>query len=143
MSGNNITNHWIPFTEYEVDAKEKFDSNFMTQFIKGKLQKDENANIFGEKKEKTSPLIFSPEAAALFDAGKKLWQYYHAQKDVNVNASLYDIRVHFQGRNEKDRMNSKSEDETYTKLMADLREKLKQLGEKIAPKVYEYGFLKS
>ena len=39
-------------------------------------------------------------------------------------------------------MNNKSADETYMLLIANLREKLKQLAEKIEPKVYEYGFLK-
>ena len=42
---NNIqsqygTNHWIPFTEYEVNAQAKFESNFMTHFIKGKIKKE-------------------------------------------------------------------------------------------------------
>jgi hypothetical protein len=31
-------NHWIPFTEKEVNAREKFESNFMSQFINGKLK---------------------------------------------------------------------------------------------------------
>jgi hypothetical protein len=39
-------------------------------------------------------------------------------------------------------MNNTSADETYTNLIGDLREKLKQLAEKIEPKVYKYGFLK-
>lgn len=60
----------------------------------------------------------------------------------NPNASLYDIREHFQGRNEAGRMNSKSDDETYMRLIQDLRSKLKTLAKKIEPKVYEYGFLK-
>ncbi|HND96452.1 MAG TPA: hypothetical protein PLH49_11860, partial [Chitinophagaceae bacterium] len=77
-----------------------------------------------------------------FDAGRELWKYYHAQKDVNVNASLYDIREYFQGRNDKGRMNSKSDDATYMKLIGTLRSKLAILAEKIQPKVYEYGFLK-
>ncbi len=34
------TNHWIPFTEQEIDAREKFESNFMTQYIKGKIKPD-------------------------------------------------------------------------------------------------------
>ncbi|MEZ4724887.1 MAG: hypothetical protein R2863_09565 [Candidatus Kapaibacterium sp.] len=44
---------------------------------------------------------FSEEATAVFDAGRELWKYYHSQPNVNVNASLYDIREYFQGRNEK------------------------------------------
>jgi hypothetical protein len=87
-------------------------------------------------------LVFSLEATAVFDAGRELWKYYHSFKAINVNASLYDIREHFQGRNEKGKMNNKSEDQTYMQLITELRAKLKHLANKIAPKVYEYGFLK-
>jgi hypothetical protein len=62
--------------------------------------------------------------------------------EYNPNASLYDIREHFQGRNAKGRMNSRSDDVKYTELIRDLRDKLKILAKKIEPKVYEYGFLK-
>ncbi|MFY7740707.1 MAG: hypothetical protein ACOVQC_09335 [Flavobacterium sp.] len=160
LFSNNIsssfgTNHWIPFTEYEVNAQAKFESNFMTDFIKGKIKQEvptidlfSTANPLSKfetltKVEKENkPLEFSEEATAVFDAGRELWKYYHAQKDVNVNASLYDIREYFQGRNDKGRMNSKSDDATYTQLIADLRSKLAVLADKIKPKVYEYGFLK-
>ena len=84
---------------------------------------------------------YSPRRA-VFEAGRELWRYYHTQKDINANASLYDIREYFQGRNDKGRMNPKSSDEKYTELIGNLRDKLKILAEKIAPKVYEYGFLK-
>ena len=39
-------------------------------------------------------------------------------------------------------MNTESEDKTYTALIADLRQKVKELAKQIEPKVYEYGFLK-
>lgn len=137
------TNHWIPFTEKEVNAKEKFDSSFMTDFIKGKVKQAPGATLFETKKPGTMPLVFSTEAKDVFDAGRELWKYYHKQPDINVNASLYDIREHFQGRNEKTgKMNNRSTDEIYTALIGDLREKLKVLASKIEPKVYEYGFLK-
>jgi very-short-patch-repair endonuclease len=87
-------------------------------------------------------LKFSPEATEVFDAGRELWKYYHSQPNCNVNASLYDIREHFQGRNDKGKMNNKSKDESYMKLITNLRDKLKRLAQKIEPKVYEYGFLK-
>jgi hypothetical protein len=139
------TNHWIPFTEYEVNAQAKFESNFMTDFIKGKIKQEVTKDTLFEQataKEEQKPLVFSEEATAVFDAGRELWNYYHAQKDVNVNASLYDIREYFQGRNDKGRMNSKSDDATYTQLISELRSKLAILADKIKPKVYEYGFLK-
>lgn len=136
------TNHWIPFTEHEVNAREKFESHFMSNFINGKLKTDNNGNLFGHQTQRTTPLVFSPEAKAVLDAGRELWKYYHRQPNCNVNASLYDIREYFQGRNEAGKMNNKSSDETYMNLIGDLREKLKQLADKIKPKVYEYGFLK-
>ena len=85
---------------------------------------------------------FSEEAKAVFDAGRELWKYYHSKPNVNVNASLYDIREYFQGRNDKGRMNSKSDDETYMELIGELRNKLNFLADKIKPKIYEYEFLK-
>jgi hypothetical protein len=148
---NKITNtqginHWIPFTEQEVNAKAKFESNFMTDFIKGKIKKEvSNDTLFNDEAiTESKPLVFSDEATAVFDAGRELWKYYHAQNDVdiNVNASFYDIRAYFQGTNAQGRMNARSEDATYTKLIGELRNKLSILADKIKPKVYEYEFLK-
>ena len=92
---------------------------------------------------------FSPEAAEVMQAGKALWYYYIHHKDnelygkaPDINASFYDIRAYFQGRNDKGKMNSDSSDETYTALIKDLRTKQKTLAARIAEKVYEYGFLK-
>ena len=145
---NNIktefgTNHWIPFTENEVNSREKFESNFMSKLINGKLKIEKEADLYNQSTTVISEkLVFSQEAQTVFDAGRELWKYYHTQPNCNVNSSFYDIRAHFQGRNSKGRMNSKSEDETYMKLIKKLREKLKILAQKIEPKVYEYEFLK-
>jgi hypothetical protein len=115
----------------------------MTDFIKGKLKAEPSGDLFSEpSNHRTTPLVFSPEATAVFDAGRELWKYYHSFKAINVNASLYDIREHFQGRNDNGKMNNKSEDQNYMQLITELRAKLKLLANKIAPKVYEYGFLK-
>jgi hypothetical protein len=148
ISSKYGTNYWIPFTEQEVNARDKFESNFMSDFIKGKNKQTPKGGINlsilfePEAEYKKSPIQFSPQAKAVFDAGRELWKYYHQQPNCNVNASLYDIKEHFQGRNEAGKMNNKSSDEKYMKLIRDLREKLKQLAEKIEPKVYEYGFLR-
>ena len=115
----------------------------MMSFIGGKLIQNGYSSLFEQKgKKQFLKRKFSPTAKKVFDAGRKLWTYYQAQPKCNVNASLYDIKEHFQGRNEKGKMNNKSEDETYNALIADLRSALKTLAEKIEPKVYEYGFLK-
>lgn len=138
------TNHWIPFTEQEVNAQAKFESSFMTDFIKGKIKAEVSGDTLFEQAQsgERAPLEFSDEAKAVFDSGRELWKYYHIQKDVNVNASLYDIREYFQGRNDKGRMNSKSDDARYMELIGNLRSQLAMLAEKIKPKVYEFGFLK-
>ena len=139
-------NHWIPFTEQEVNVKDNFESDFMSDFIKGKIKKEISNDTLFEVEEivESKPLVFSDEATAVFDAGRELWKYYHSQNDVdiNVNASSYDIRAYFQGTNALGRMNARSENATYTKLIGELRNKLSVLADKIKPKVYEYEFLK-
>ncbi|MDR1417134.1 MAG: hypothetical protein LBJ57_06930 [Prevotellaceae bacterium] len=146
LFSNNIqsqygANHWIPFSEAEVNSRDKFESRFMADFINGKLEQPAKNTLFSKTKE-SKKLEFSATAQAVFDAGKELWKYYHAQPKCNVNASLHDIREHFQGRNDKGKMNTKSSDEKYTELITTLRNSIKALARKIEPKVYEYGFLK-
>ncbi len=153
LFSNNIQsaqgiNHWIPFIEQEVNAHEKFESHFMTDFITNKIKNEDIIGLFIAEPRVSylsggkEGLVFSLEAKAIFDVGKALWTYYHAQPNCNVNASLHDIREYFQGRNDKGKMNNKSADEHYMALITALRDKLKILAKKIEPKVYEYGFLK-
>jgi hypothetical protein len=92
---------------------------------------------------KSGPLRFSPAAKKVFDAGRALWKGYHARPDANPDASLYDIRECFQGRGAKGRMNARSGDEAYSRLMGELRAALSALAKQLEPKVYEHGFLLS
>lgn len=159
LFSNNIqsrygTNHWIPFTEAEVEAKDRFASHFMTDYLAGKIETDNpgqslEPELFAPvgaadsiSKTGPKPIVFSSAAQAVMDAGRELWRYYHARPDSNPNASLYDIREYFQGRNEKGKMNNDSPDAVYTQLIKNLRDRLKRLAAVIEPKVYEYGFLK-
>lgn len=147
VSSSKKTNHFIPFTEKEVGAKSAFESNFMTEFINGKIKLDDTNCLFTESK-MSEKLEFSPEAKVAFEAGREVYAYYHAQdfraKPYNVNASLYDIKEFFQGRNAKGVMNppSKAEDPHYKTLIAALTESLNTLAKKLEPKIYEYGFLR-
>ena len=155
------TNHWIPFTEEEVDAQDNFESHFIHDFISGKTKEESprqeaaTQDLFaGEGTEATDeksftptePLEFSDEAKAVLDTGRELWRYYHKQPGANPNASYYDIKMHFQGtkvaKSGKTQMNPTSEDTTYNALLANLRQAMKALAAHIEPKVYEYGFLK-
>lgn len=122
ISSKHITNHWIPFTSEEVGAKSNFESNFMTDFIK------------------SNSIQFSKEAQDVLNAGRKIWKYYHSQSKINVNASFYEIKEYFQGRNKGGIMNKSSKDIHYNKLLTELRVSLNILKELINKKGYEYGF---
>jgi len=147
LFNNNISenlglNNWIPFTEQEVNAQNRFESHFMSDFINGKIKIENETNLFGISENQSFKVEFSEEAIDVLNAGRELWKYFHSKPFINVNASFYDIREYFQGRNEKGRMNSRSDDEHYMELIGELRNKLNFLADKIKPKVYEYEFLK-
>ena len=155
-NSNNIStkygvNHWIPFTEHEVNARDNFDSHFMMSFIGGKIIQNRYSSLFEQEDELCIRREFSSEAKNVFDAGRQLWRYYHAiissptgggREGASVNASFYDIREYFQGRDDKGKMNNKSADEKYNDLIGALRVEMKILASKIEPKVYDYGFLR-
>ncbi|EQL69419.1 hypothetical protein N407_08180 [Helicobacter pylori FD662] len=145
------TNHFIPFSEDEVNAKERYSSHVLLDFLKGGI-KEEGVNLFLNDKKENKPLEFSPSALKVFDAGREIYRYYHTQDfknrpynaPYNANASLYDIKEFFQGRNAQGKLNSppKAKDEYYKQLYANLQDALKDLAKEIQPKVYEYGFLR-
>lgn len=150
ISGADGPNHWLPFTETQVGAREKFASNFMTRYLAGKAGVAAVAGLapglFAEAEAAPGggrePVVFSPAAQAVYEAGLHLWRYYHAQPTANPNASYYDIRAHFQERNAAGRMHTKSADAGYTERIAALRAALKTLAVQLVPKLYQHGFLK-
>ena len=60
----SIVNHFIPFSEEEVGAIERFESDFMVEYLSDKK--------------------LSSEAQAVMDAGKRLWQAYFSQVDTHT-----------------------------------------------------------
>ncbi|EHV9439446.1 hypothetical protein K1U02_000958 [Campylobacter upsaliensis] len=162
-------NHFIPFSEKELNAAEAFESHFMLEFIQGKIKQEQSLRGGGEAKQTkkavqpslspefnetqnssfipTKPLIFSDEAKEVLQAAKELFKHYHEQakdkENYNPNAALYDIKAHFQGFNDKGKMNSpqKAKDEAYKDKLGELNYALKNLAKKIEVKVYEYEFL--
>ncbi|EHE9212535.1 hypothetical protein IFW04_000550 [Campylobacter upsaliensis] len=162
-------NHFIPFSEKELNAAEAFESHFMLEFIQGKIKQEQSLRGGGEAKQTkkavqpslspefnetqnssfipTKPLIFSDEAKEVLQAAKELFKHYHEQaKDetnYTPNTALYDIKAHFQGFNDKGKMNppQKAQDEAYKDKLGELNYTLKNLAKKIEVKVYEYEFL--
>ncbi|MUV10620.1 hypothetical protein F7218_07090 [Helicobacter pylori] len=141
------TNHFIPFSETEVNAKERYSSHALLDFLKGGI-KEEGDSLFLNAKKENKPLEFSQSASKVLDAGREIYRYYHKQdftnRPYNANTSLYDIKEFFQGRNAQGKLNlpAKAKDEYYKQLYANLQDALKDLAKEIQPKVYEYGFLR-
>ncbi|GAA7587849.1 hypothetical protein JP0028_14510 [Helicobacter pylori] len=141
------TNHFIPFSETEVNAKERYSSHALLDFLKGGI-KEKGDSLFLNAKKENKPLEFSLCASKVFDAGREIYRYYHTQdftnRPYNANASLYDIKEFFQGRNAQGKLNlpAKAKDEHYKQLYANLQDALKDLAKEIQLKVYEYGFLR-
>lgn len=139
-------NHFIPFSETEVNAKERYSSHALLDFLKGGI-KEEGDSLFLNDKKENKPLKFSPSASKVFDAGREVYRYYHTQdftnRPYNANVSLYDIKEFFQGRNAQGKLNPpvKAKDTYYKQLYANLQDALKDLAKDLQPKVYEYGFL--
>ena len=90
------TNHWIPFTEYEVNAQDKFASNFMTDFMKGKIASP-NPSEGGEQ-----PTLFQQTAPTPPSGAGGLY-YYHpdhlgtstALTDFNGNTYQFFLNLPF------------------------------------------------
>lgn len=120
----SIVNHFIPFMEDEVNASDRFESDFMVRYMAGKT--------------------FSSEARAVLETGKALWQAYFAQTDVRTvrdelklnraDVGWYQVRKALQSRNA-------GGDFPPVSFMP-FEEAYKALTEKLQPLVYELGFLK-
>jgi len=120
----SIVNHFIPFTEEEVVANDRFESDFMVQYLKDKKQ--------------------SKEAKAVLAEGKKLWQAYFEHTDVRAvrdelklnraDVGWYQVRNALKKRNESGDFVPVS--------FKPFEEAYKTLSEKLQPMVYELGFLR-
>lgn len=121
----SIVNHFIPFTEDEVGAPERFESDFMVQYVADKT--------------------FSEEAKAVLEEGKLLWKAYFEHTDVRTvrdelklnrpDVGWYQIRNALKSRNA-------SSDYPPVSFKA-FEDAYKALTEKLQPLVYEYGFLRN
>lgn len=120
----SIVNHFIPYTEEEVGAPERFESDFMVKYLAGKELSD--------------------EAKAVLERGRELWSAYYTHTDphtvreeLKLNRSdvgWYQIRNALKKRNQSGDHAPVSFTEFETAY--------KQLTQKLHPQVYSLGFLK-
>ena len=120
----SLVNHFIPFTEAEVGAPDRFESDFMAQYLADK------------------PL--SAEAQAVLDAGRTLWQAYFAYTDARTvrdeyklnrpDVGWYQIRNALKARN--------SSGDTAPVNFGPFESAYQALTEKLQPQVFSLGFLR-
>ncbi len=117
----SLVNHFIPFTEEEVAASGRFQSDFMAAYLK-----------------KLKP---SKEARQVLDEGRKLWTTYHAtrfEKKIRdtfklnrPDAGWYQIRKALEANSD-----------THPVDFEPFKTAYDALSQKLRPQVYEYGFLR-
>ena len=120
----SLTNHFIPFTESEVGAPDRFESDFMVQYLSDKTQ--------------------SPEALAVLDAGRRLWQAYFAHTDVRTlrdrlklnrpDVGWFQVRTALAARN--------ISGDTAPVNFGPVELAYQVLSDKLRPQVFSLGFLR-
>ena len=116
----SIVDHFIPFTEAEVGAAGRFESDFMIRYMAG--------------------LTFSAEAQAVLHEGRELWRRFHAinfprkiRDEYKLNrpdAGWYQIRKALDAYRDIELTDFDPFKAAYSALSAKLR-----------PQVFEFGFL--
>jgi hypothetical protein len=116
----SLTNHFIPFTEREIRAKARFESNFMVRYMAG--------------------MVFSPAAQAVLDEGRNLFQRFHETSFPNkirqeyklnrADAGWYQVRRALEAFGDTELTDFDPFKAAYANLSAKLR-----------PQVFELGFL--
>ena len=117
-----LVNHFIPFTETEVGANDRFESDFMSVYL--------------------SKMTLSREAQQVMDEGRKLWKQFHATRfekkirdEFKLNrpdAGWYQVRRALEANADSEAVEFEPFKEAYAALSAKLR-----------PQVYGLGFLRA
>ena len=120
----SLVNHFIPFTEAEVGAPDRFESDFMVQYLADK------------------PLL--PEAVAVLETGRTLWKTYFAHTDVRTvrdelklnrpDVGWYQIRNALKARN--------ASGDTASVNFGPFEAAYQVLTDKLRPQVFKLGFLR-
>lgn len=120
----SLVNHFVPFTEAEVDAPERFESDFMVQYLADKT--------------------LSAEANAVLDAGRILWKAYFAHTDVRTVRDQYKLNRSdvgwYQIRNALAERNKSGD--TAPINFTPFEAAYQALTDKLRPQVFSLGFLR-
>lgn len=120
----SIVNHFIPYTEDEVGAPDRFESDFMVQYLADKT--------------------LSAEATAVLDAGRQLWKAFFAHTDPRSVRDQYKLNRAdvgwYQIRNALAERNKSGD--TPPVNFAPFEAPYEALTLKLRPQVFSLGFLR-
>ena len=120
----SLVNHFIPFTEAEVGAPDRFESDFMVQYLADKT--------------------LSIEALAVLDGGRGLWKAYFAETDVRTVRDQYKLNRSdvgwYQVRNALKARNASGDAAPVNHVPFELA--YQALTDKLQPQVFSLGFLR-
>ena len=120
----SLVNHFIPFTEAQVGAPDRFESDFMVLYLADKT--------------------LSGEAQAVLDAGRVLWQAYFADTDVRTVRDEYKLNRPdvgwYQVRNALKARNASGD--TAQVNFGTFEQVYQVLSDKLRPQVFSLGFLR-
>ena len=120
----SLVNHFIPFTEAEVGAPDRFESGFMVQYLADKT--------------------LSAQALAVLDAGRALWKAYFAYIDARTVRDTYKLNRAdvgwYQIRNALKARNASGD--TVPVNFGPFESAYQSLTEKLQPQVFSLGFLR-
>ena len=117
----SLTNHFIPFTEAEIGARDRMASNFMADYVKDKE--------------------FSREAQWVLNAGRKIFQNFHEK----FNNGQFDHKTREEwklGRADVGWYQIRQALGKNTVEYRDFQTQYAILSDKLRPLVYQYGFLR-
>ena len=120
----SIVNHFIPYTEDEVDAPDRFESDFMVQYLADKS--------------------LSTEATAVLDTGRVLWKTYFSHTDARTVRETYKLNRAdvgwYQIRNALAERNKSGD--TAPVNFSPMETAYAALTDKLRPMVFSLGFLR-
>ena len=141
----SIVNHFIPFTEEEVNAPDRFESDFMVRYLRCRVLSKELAEASMNLCD-LCDLCGSKESIAVLVSGREIWREYFRRfssfdyairekfKLNRPDVGWYQIRQALKAYGES----AEGRPTDFTKFESAYR----ALADKLRPKVYEYGFLK-
>ncbi|WP_243787532.1 hypothetical protein [Pseudomonas amygdali] len=120
----SLINHFIPFSEADVGAADRFESDFMVRYLDGKL--------------------LSKDAISVLDCGRDIWKSYFSHVDARAVRDAYKLNRPDVGWYQiRKALKERSRSNHYVPVsFGPFEQSYQALTRKLKPQVYELGFLR-